>query len=159
MTERNCPQYDAWLERLPRTQISPELSDHLEECRECRKKIAAIIDTARSIGTGCCEPELTDHYIDALTRRTLEEGRRLRSRTLYLRLFLVSILSFPVVVLINSFWGFLGFQLLETAFSERIAQTYIIFFALGSIFVSGLTFGSLPILTGIFRSPDRLKEQ
>ena len=75
--------------------------------------------------------------------------RRLRWSTDERTIF-VTALSLPLVVLINWLWASFSYSLIATYMSPVLAQIYLILFVTTALLISGLSYGSIPLLAGWF---------
>ena len=154
----NCPEFERYLERLPREDISPEFEAHLQHCSGCKRKYQGVSPVVHRLAQQNIEPDLPAGLTDKLTNLAMNVRRERNNRKITYRLFAVSVFCLPLVLIINWFWGFLGFTLLETLFSQNLALIYAVSFTVAAIVLIGLAFGSLPILIGLLRRGERLKE-
>jgi predicted anti-sigma-YlaC factor YlaD len=158
MKSLRCPEFDQWLERTPRREIPSSLKEHLESCPECRDRIDRLDPLIDLLAAEEPAPPLPGRQLQEFERTAIEAKQRTQSRRTNLRLIAASLVSLPVIFLINWFWGYLGFEIMQTLFSKNIAIMITIIFSTIMIVLDGLAFGMIPILTGFFRQPVHAKE-
>ncbi|GEM_PF-5785632 len=143
-----CPLFDNWIERQPRRDLSPAFEAHLENCPDCRNRLAALRPVADALITAAPLPDLSPDYISDLGIRMRCELIRRQNRRLGVGLFGIGLLCLPIVFAVNYFWGSILFNLISAVISPTVAWIVLGMFISGTVGISGLVYCSLPILAG-----------
>jgi anti-sigma factor RsiW len=151
MDPERCPEFEAWLDRLPRRELSPAFRRHLEECECCRKMVEELEPVIEALEAAPPPPALSEVKLDAMTRAARQSADRRAKRTLILRLGLLSLLSLPVVVLVNWLAASLGYNYIADHASAFLAKTYLVMFVAVGAGISGLTYAFLFLMAGMMR--------
>ncbi|MBN1272137.1 MAG: hypothetical protein JXB26_07675 [Candidatus Aminicenantes bacterium] len=145
MKKPSCPEFDEWLERIPRRELSPAFRRHLEICEECRRSYEELKDVVHLLheeeAPAPLPPEMLSRMA-ASVRRTAAERTKTR---LIRKLVGVGAFCFPLIVAINGLWAVLGYRLLA-GLSPTLAFIYVIFLAVAASFMAAMLIGSLPLL-------------
>ncbi|MFC1849813.1 hypothetical protein ACFL27_06355 [candidate division CSSED10-310 bacterium] len=151
MISHLCQEFQDWLERLPRRDLSPAFTRHLTECEHCRQRLEHFEDVATSLMTLEAPQPLPESTLAAFTNITLDEVRRHTTRRLITKLTMVGLLCLPLVIIVNWFWAALGYNLLVVYISPSLAQIYLVLFILTASGLSGLSYGAIPLIAGYLR--------
>ncbi len=150
-----CPKFGDWLERLPRTELSPDMQRHIESCEFCRTEIAKLEPAALSLNSAAAPQPLDKQTLNNLTEMAENEFTRLKTRKLTLRLTLAGLLCLPLLILINWFWASVGFNLLADYISPTLGYLYLVFFSIATLTITGLTYGAIPLLAGVINENEK----
>ena len=146
-----CREYENWLERLPRRELSPAFQRHLEECEDCRRifeELAPVIELLEAVAP---PPALSEEKLEAMSRKARLAADRLAKKTIIFRLSLFSLLSLPVMVIVNWLGAKLGYEYIASHVSTLLAKTYLVAFLAVGAGISGLAYASLFLLAGKMR--------
>lgn len=152
MKSRFCREFDDWLERLPRTELSPVFKKHLEECDRCRglfERLAGVTDALASAAVPL--PAFSPAKLDVLARTALRESARLNKRRLVLKISLAGLLSLPLAVLINWLGASWSYNFLAIHVSPFLAKIFFVTFVITAVAFSGLAFATLFLMAGKIR--------
>jgi predicted anti-sigma-YlaC factor YlaD len=147
-----CREFDDWLERLPRTELSPAFKKHLEECDLCRdlfERLAGVTDALASAAVSL--PAFSPAKLDVLARTALRESARLDKGRLVLKISLAGLLSLPLAVLINWLGASLSYNFLAAHVSPLLAKAFFVTLIATAVAFSGLAFASLFLMAGKIR--------
>ena len=151
MRSKMCPEFQEWLERLPRQTLSPSFSRHLEICEKCRTAFESLIPTVTSLLSEKKDIKLSDNQINQLTALTLETALKQRNRAVIKRLGFVSLLTLPFIVALNWFLGSLGYKFIASYISPSIAKGYFVLFIAGAVILFGIIYSSVLLAIGWIR--------
>lgn len=153
MKEEMCREFQAWLDGLPLSPISPEWEQHKDECPECRKRYALLSPVIEALIETPASEKLSTAKIDKIISATEKEYTRSSNRRSACKVGLHTLFGLPFVAAINWLWIKMGSSLLTNIFSPDIARVYLILSLAAVTLITSLTLGSIPILWG------RLREQ
>lgn len=147
MKKPSCPEFDEWLERLPRRDLSPSFRRHLEHCETCRRNYNSLKVTVDFLheekSPAPLSPELTARMTKVVNRTSVQRTKSRLTR----KILTAAAVSFPVIAAVNVLWAVLGYRLL-VRLSSALALTYLILFAAAASLTAALVFGSLPLVAG-----------
>jgi len=148
MKHNECHAFQEWLERLPRTELSPAFRRHLEQCPDCARSYGELGPLVEKLSEFDRFEPLSAAFISTIASRTVASHCREQARRTVTRLVLVSLLSLPFLVLINGFWAYCGYFLFETYVSPLSAQIYLVLFLVISTLASSIAYGLIPLMAG-----------
>jgi len=146
-----CREYENWLERQPRREHSPAFRRHLEVCEKCRKTVEKLAPVIEALEAAPPPPALSEAKLEAMTREVRQAADRLAKKTLIFRLSLLSLLSLPVIILVNWLGAKLGYNYIADHVSIILAKTYLVAFVAVGAGISGLAYAFLFLLAGKLR--------
>ena len=153
MKEEMCREFQAWLDNLPLSPISPELEQHRDGCPECCHRYAFLSPVIEALMEAPPSEKLSGEKIKKFVKAAEKEYTRHSNRRSALKVGLHTLFGLPFVVVINWLWIKLGSSLLTNIFSPDVARVYLILSLIAVTLITALTLGSIPILWG------RLREQ
>ena len=152
MNPVRCPEFEDWLERLPRREFSPAFRRHLEECEKCRNMVEELAPVIEALEAAPPLPALSEAKLEAMSRAAQHAADQRTKKALIVRLSLLSLLSLPVVVLANWLGARLGYYYIADHVSLMLAKTYLVTFVAVGAGISGLTYAFLFLIAGKMRS-------
>lgn len=153
MKEEMCREFQAWLDGLPLSPISPELEQHKDKCLECRRRYTLLSPVVKGLMETSPPKKLSEEKIKKFIIAAEIEHIRHSNRRSACKVGLHTLFGLPFVAAINWLWIKLGSSLLTNIFSPDIARVYLILSLAAVTLITSLTLGSIPILWG------RLREQ
>ncbi len=151
MTMKSCREFEQWLERLPREDLSPAMERHVMECEYCREQLKLIGPVVSSL-KGLSPPhQLNSEVMNRMVIATRREMNHQQGRWMATKLSVVSLLCLPIIIGINWLWVEIGYRLLNEYTSPVLAQIYLILSVSTALTLSGLAYGSIPLLAGWIR--------
>jgi len=151
MKTARCREYEDWLERLPRREFSPSFRRHLDKCERCRKMVEDLNPVIGALEAAPPPPALSETKLGVMTRAARLAADRLAKRVLIFRLCLMSLLSLPVVILVNWLGASLGYNYFADHVSPFLAKTYLVTFVAVGAGISGLAYAFLFLMAGKMR--------
>lgn len=151
MSDKMCREFLDWLERLPRRELSPAFQRHLEVCENCRKQFSQFDPIISKLESAKSPKELSANKLDELTEVAQHAASQRENRRLAFRLSLISLLCLPLIISVNWLWASLGFNLLASHVSRIFAYVFLGTFIGSAAGMSGLLYGSIPLLAGKIR--------
>ncbi|MBN2381929.1 hypothetical protein JXQ70_03515 [bacterium] len=148
MKNKDCHIFQQWLERMPRTELSPAFKRHLEQCPDCAHSYGELAPLVEHLTQAARLDPLSAGDIAALSGRVIGSYERRRDRWIMSRLALVGLACLPLLIVINGLWGYVGYSLFQTYVSPLSARIYLVLFLMISTFISSLSYGLLPIMAG-----------
>ncbi|MBN1550562.1 hypothetical protein JW979_03795, partial [bacterium] len=128
--KKRCSEFDEWLERLPRTELTDDFKTHLENCDACRTRYRMLDDVADKLRALQDVHVLDSNVLNRIEKIVQEEYIQKRNRKVTFRLSVLGIASLPFVIAVNLLWALLGFYFLENTLSETLAFVYLVGFTL-----------------------------
>lgn len=151
MIDKMCQEFQDWLERLPRQKLFPEFQQHVEVCKECRKRFSQFDPVVKKLAAVKSPKPLSENKLEEMARLVRRKVLQKENRRLAFRLSLVSLLCLPLIVSINWLWASLGYSLLSSYVSRILAYVFLVIFISGAAGMAGLLYGSIPLLVGRLR--------
>jgi hypothetical protein len=148
MKPKSCKEFLQWLERLPRTELSPSFSKHLNECESCRREWESLNELSESLLSIPNPIPLDKQVIQDIVMASNDAVCRRLNHILAWRLGVLSLFCLPLVIAINCLWAFLGYSLLMQYASPLWANSFLIFFTLTATCLTGVSYGAIPLLAG-----------
>jgi hypothetical protein len=152
-----CHEFQNWLERLPRKELSPRFTRHMEQCSRCRTDYENLNPVAEALIVNQADIVFSQSQIQAMAQCIRQVSDRQGVRRLAFRLGAVSLISVPVIVLINWFWALSGFHFLSLYVSPLVAQIYLGVFVAAETGLAGLIYSAIPLLAGWLNRSSRLE--
>lgn len=159
MNGKTCREFQAWLDGLPLSPISPspEWEQHMDDCSECRRRysllspvIAALMESPAPQNEN---EKLSSIQLKKISFAAETEYTRILRRRSAVKVGLHTLMGLPFVAAFNWIWIKLGAMLLTHVFSPDVARVYLVISLAAVTLITSLTLGSIPLLWG------RLREQ
>lgn len=148
MNNRNCDEFQSWLERLPRSELSPAFREHLRECDTCARNYHDLVSLVDMLNEASHPVPLESDKIDTISREAKKQMIRRKQNRTMTGITLIGFLCLPLLVLINGTWALLGYFFFKAYISTVAAQVYIVMFLITTTLFMGLSYGFLPLVTG-----------
>jgi len=151
MAERLHREFEEWLERLPRQEISPKFSRHLEECSKCKRRYHKIDPVATALNSLKDPARLSKKKLAELADTAKNVRASQRKKLLAWKVSLVCLVSLPFVALVNWLAATAGYGVLAYV-SPALAKLFLISFCLTAVILTGVVYASVPIMIGWFQN-------
>lgn len=151
MSGDHCPEFLAWLERLPREDLSPTFQQHILRCQQCMIEYGNLEPVISSLNRQEHAAPLSETFLQTLTEQSLARSGDLTNVRLAAALSGISLLCLPVIVLINWFWASLGYSFLMIYVSSTVAYLYLAVFIMTTFLMTTLSYGAVPLMAGLLR--------
>jgi len=148
MKRKMCPEFEMWLEKLPRQDLSPAFRRHLETCERCRRMYKQLSSVAEALAAEQDPDELDRKNLENLTDMVRKISLQHKKRLLALKLCFLSFLSFPFVVLGGWLGASLGYDFIATNISLDLARPFLILFIVAAVLFSGIMYSSIHLIAG-----------
>lgn len=148
MKRKMCQEFEMWLERLPRQELSPAFWRHLETCERCRRMYKQLNSVAEALTAAQDPDELDRKKLENLSDMVKKISSQHKKRLLALKLCFLSFLSFPFVVLGGWLVASLGYDFIATNISLDLARTFLILFIVTAVLFSGIMYSSIHLIAG-----------
>jgi predicted anti-sigma-YlaC factor YlaD len=143
-----CQEFELWLERLPRQELSPAFRRHLETCERCRRMHKQLSSVAEALTAAQDPDELDRKNLENLADMVRTISLQHKKRLLALKLGFMSFLSFPFVVLGGWLVASLGYDFIAAHISLNFARTFLILFIVTAVLFSGIMYSSIHLIAG-----------
>ncbi|MGB8952345.1 MAG: hypothetical protein WCC06_06740 [Candidatus Aminicenantales bacterium] len=143
-----CREFQDWLDRLPLSDLTDKMKQHLDVCGECRRQYALIAPVVKALSGVPLPEKLSEDSLKKFTIAAEQEALRRKSRKAALRMARSLLMGLPFVVAINWLWVRLGSTALTEFVSSDIAFVYSVVLLVGASLAAALIFGAIPLLWG-----------
>ncbi len=151
MKEKNCPEFQAWLDRLPSSEPTEEMKQHFAACARCQKLFESLSPLVQALCEIPSPVKLSDDKIKKLTAVAEKEARRIADRKTAWELSRNIVMGLPFVMAIHWLWLGLGSKALAGILSPLIAQILTAVIIVVSSLAAALIFGAIPLLWATLR--------
>ena len=141
----------------------PSVADHLSGCRECREFFESLRDVKPALDRYGV-PEPSEELIETVLCRALQQGsenlvpERAPIDPGLFRVLLASLVSLPLVILINALMGWAFYELTALLLPRTVALYCVGLFVVWASLAVSFGYASLPFLGALVRhSPGRLR--
>jgi predicted anti-sigma-YlaC factor YlaD len=148
MKRKMCQEFEMWLERLPRQELSPAFRRHLGTCERCRLMYKQLSSVAEALTAVQDPDELDRKKLENLTDMVQKISSQHKKHLLALKLCFLSFLSFPFVVLGGWLIASLSYDFIATNISLSFARTFLILFIVTAVLFSGIMYSSIHLIAG-----------
>jgi hypothetical protein len=155
----SCSEFQDWLERLPRRVLSPAFSNHLKTCPQCQRDWEELDSVAEKLLDIPQEKQLSEESLKNLMDSTEQNLMRRQNNQLMFKLVIMAVLCLPLMAFIDWIWTSTGYAILANVISPGLAQIYLIISICSAIGISGVFYGSIPLLVGLFRRDSLIGER
>jgi len=148
MKTKMCREFENWLERLPRQELSPAFRQHLEVCEQCSCMYQQLNPVAEALAAVGAPAKLSEKKLEKLAEIAKRETQQHKKHLLVFKLCILSIFSLPFIVIGSWLIASFGYNLLATNVSLILAKTFLITFIVAAVVISGVMYGSIQLLAG-----------
>lgn len=144
-------EFEEWLERLPRRELSPKFSCHMEKCDKCRRLLQNLDPAVAALSSLRDPSVLNKRQLSELAEAAREAGTTRKNRLLVWKVALISLVSLPFIAVVNWLAATTGYDLLSHI-STALAKFFLVSFCVTAVILTGFAYAAIPILIGWFQN-------
>jgi|GEM_PF-2330745 len=156
MKTKICPEFEAWLDRLPFVELTEKMKQHLATCRPCQELFDSLAPLAGALSEIPSPTRLSEEKMRNLIDAARKEALRLADRRTAWQLSRNVIMGLPFIAAVHWLWLNLSSRVVGELLSPLAGQVFTVLFLVTSSLAAGLLFGAIPLVwAGLRENPKR----